>query len=85
MIEKITFSKHAEERMRSRGITDSMVRNAIKNPDAIVVEAECKRIYHKILFDGQSKMLLRVFINPCKEPPMLITAYKTSKIDKYEY
>ena len=85
MIEKITFSIHAKERMRSRGITDSMVRSAINNPNSIVEDSECKRIYHKTLDDGQSIMLLRVFVNPCKEPPVVITAYKTSKIEKYEY
>lgn len=84
MTEKFTFSIHARERMRSRGITATMVENAINHPDRIIDETECKRIYHKILVENQSNLLLRVFVNRCKEPTLVITAYKTSKIDKYE-
>jgi len=29
-------------------------------------------------------IMLRVFVNRCKEPDLIITAYKTTKIDKYE-
>ena len=85
MTEKFTFSKHAKERMSSRGISDTMIGNAINNPDKIIFDAECKRIYHKILIEDQPKILLRVFVNTCKKPALVITAYKTSKIDKYEY
>jgi len=28
-------------------------------------------------------VLMRVFINTCKEPGVVITVYKTSKIEKY--
>ena len=85
MIERFTFSKHAKERMKNRGISDSMIGNAINHPDRIIEETECKRIYHKFLVENQTKILLRVFVNACKKPALVITAYKTSKIDKYEY
>lgn len=29
--------------------------------------------------------LYRVYLNICKIPPLVITAYKTSKIEKYGY
>lgn len=80
-----SFSKHAIERIRSRGISYSEIRIAINNPDSIIKKTDCKTIYHKIILENQSEILLRVFMNTCKNPNLVITAYKTSKIDKYEH
>jgi hypothetical protein len=85
MTDKYSFSKHAKERMDSRGISSSMVKDVVKNPGAVIEESDCMRIYQKVLIEHQRKRLLRVFINICKDPKLIITAYKTSKIDKYEY
>jgi hypothetical protein len=85
MKETYTFSVHAKERMRARGITESDISDAIKRPDSAVYEHRCKEIIHKIIFENDEKKLLRIFVNTCKEPNLIITAYKTSKIDKYEY
>ena len=84
MSKKIIFSNHARERMASRGISESEVNEAMANPDRIIDEAECKQVFQKIS-GGKNKKILRVFVNTCKEPSLIITAYKTSKIDKYEY
>lgn len=85
MGEKYSFSKHAKERIKSRGILDSTVMNVIKNPDSVIDESSCKSIYQKVFTEGKKKFMIRVFINSCKEPNLVITAYKTTKIDKYEY
>jgi hypothetical protein len=39
----------------------------------------------KLIKEGNLKYLYRVFVNICKQPDLVITAYKTSKIEKYEY
>jgi len=84
MTEKYSFSKHAEERMKSRGISDSMVMDVIKNPEKVIKESACMIIFQKVLKEDQDIYMLRVFVNRCKEPDLIITAYKTTKIDKYE-
>lgn len=33
--------------------------------------------------DGQTEYLLRVFVDHDPNPPAVVTAYRTSKIDKY--
>jgi len=38
-----------------------------------------------MISENDEKKLLRIFVNTCKEPNLIITAYKTSKIDKYEH
>lgn len=85
MVEKYSFSGHAQERMKSRGISDSMVLDVIRNPDRVIEESSCEIIFQKVLMEDQNKFMLRVFVNRCKEPDLIITAYKTTKIDKYEY
>jgi hypothetical protein len=84
MTESITFSKHAKERIERRGITEFQVHTVISDPDKIIKESECKNIYQKKITDDNQVMLFRVFLNTCKTPRMIITAYKTSKISKYE-
>lgn len=80
-----TFSVHAKERMKARGISESDVLNALKQPDSIVHEHDCKEIVHRMISENGEKKLLRIFVNTCKEPNLIITAYKTSKIEKYEH
>ena len=84
MSESVTFSNHAKERIERRGITECQVHTVISDPDKIIRESECKSIYQKKITDDKQVMLYRVFLNTCKTPRMIITAYKTSKLSKYE-
>ena len=85
MDQQVTFSTHAIERCAARGIDEIDIYDVLKNPDHIVQETSCKHIYQKLISENNNRMLLRVFVNICKEPTIVITAYKTSKLDKYEY
>jgi len=71
--------------MKNRGIAESEVRSIINNPDNIIDESECNRIYQKRINENQKIFLIRIFLNICKTPGVIITAYKTSKIEKYEH
>ncbi len=77
------FSKHARERMKSRGISVDQVTDVMENPDDVISQP-CKTIYQKKIYKKNSLYLYRVFVNSCKEPELIITVYRTSKIDKYE-
>ena len=85
MSKNITFSKHAIERMRSRGIPENEILLTLDKPDSVINETDCKQIFQRLITRNKNTLLLRVFVNQCKEPPLVITAYKTSKIDKYEH
>jgi len=80
----IAFSKHAKERIKDRHLDIEMIRLVLDEPDSILKDSECKQIYQKLIKED-TKYLYRVFVNICKQPNVVITAYKTSKIDKYEY
>jgi hypothetical protein len=41
-------------------------------------------VYQILVIKNNISYLYRVSINTIKQPPMVITAYKTSKVNKYE-
>lgn len=80
-----SFSKHALERMNRRRINEETVWLVLGHPNSVIRETECTHIYQKVLEEQESKYLYRVFVNICKSPNLIITVYKTSKINKYEH
>jgi len=75
----IKFTKHALERMRIRGITKEEIIDTVNNPDKKINDSYGNIIVHKV----EKKYLLRVFYYIEENSKIVITAYKTSKIDKY--
>ena len=75
----IKFTKHALERMKIRGITKEEIVDTINNPEKEVNDSFGNIIAHKV----KKKYLLRVFYYNEENSKRVITAYKTSKIDKY--
>ncbi len=78
------ISNHAHGQILLRGIDLIILTDVLENPDNIIEQEPCKFIYQKVISEKQRKYLYRIFVNECKEPPLVITAYKTSKIEKYE-
>lgn len=80
-----TFSKHAEERLKKRGLKLDLIKLVLNHPDDVAKPDPCKKVFQKKIFENDSVYLIRVFVNTCREPNLVITAYKTSKIEKYGY
>ena len=76
------FSKHALEQMGLRKIPKSIIEKILANPDKIKDETG-KKVYQSIVEDGN--YLIRIFVNYRKNPKVIVTVYKTSKINKYLY
>ena len=81
---KIQYSEHARERIRSRNLTTDQIKEAIKNPDE-KFQNEIGNVVHKVLKDDESRKeyLLRIFYKEEEGRILIISAYKTSKIEKY--
>lgn len=79
------FSKHALQRMESRTISKEIVTTVINNPDSVLVRKESILVYSKLVQESSKPYLYRVFLNKSKNPALIITVYKTSKIEKYGY
>jgi hypothetical protein len=82
---ELEFSKHALEQMERRCITKEIVELVVGQPDSVIKEDDTISIYSKLVNEGTKHYLYRVFVNYYKSPSLIITAYKTSKIEKYGY
>ncbi len=82
---EIQISKHAREQMKKRGISEEMVFEIVQSPDQEISEYFDKKIYQSIKYFEKDKkeFLVRVFVNIIKQPNLVITVYRTTKIEKY--
>lgn len=76
------FSNHALKQLGSRNIDIETIERILENPDKITEEAD-KLIYQSLISENNKSYLVRIFVNHLVDPTVIITAYKTSKIDKY--
>jgi hypothetical protein len=76
------FSKHALEQLALRQIQLNVVWQIIHNPQQVIEDANLAILQSIVEEDGQ-RYLLRIFVNLRKQPPLVVTVYKTSKIEKY--
>ena len=79
------FSNHALEQMQRRGIKQKDVEITIQQPDQVLSDTENTdiTIYQSLLNENGQMFLLRVFINKMKQPNVVVTLYRTTKIQKY--
>ena len=77
------FSKHCNEQIARRNISQELVLRVIYNTTRTYKE-EAVTVYESLVNENEKVYLCRVFVNEEKIPPLIITAYKTSKLNKYE-
>lgn len=77
------ITDHADEQMRRRGIGIDVVRSILLDPEQ-VLEVRPGRVVlqSRMNIDGR-RQLVRVFIDVDESPMLVVTVYRTSKIDKY--
>ncbi len=76
------LSNHAKEKILKRSISIELIEEVLQSPNQVLLEDGIK-IYQSIIFQNDSKYLLRVFVNDNKIPNTIITVYLTNKISKY--
>ena len=81
----ILITEHAEFEMRRRQIPLALVQQVIQEPQQIVPSRKGRLIYQSRFFDDQQnkEMLLRVVLEIEVDNFWVVTAYKTSQIEKY--
>ncbi len=81
---KFKFTRHAEEEMERRNIPRKFIESVLVSPQQILDEYGGKKAYQSKIDFGSGKIyLLRVIVDDSREPPTVITVYRTSKISKY--
>lgn len=70
--------------MERRKISSELVESVLESPQQIISEKGSMKAYQsQIDFGGGRIFLLRVIINDNFEPPLVVTVYRTSKVEKY--
>jgi hypothetical protein len=80
---KYVISNHAHAEMIRRGISEKEVEQTINNPGQICDEKENRKAYQSLFKTENKDFLIRVIIDDKIDPAVVITTYRTSKINKY--
>lgn len=75
---KIIYTIHALKRLRERKFSKNTIKECIENPLKIISEDNIKRVIKKL----NDKLLIVVYKIE-NETFIVITAYTTSKVEKY--
>ena len=81
---EFSLSRHALEEMERRQIPRAFVENVLANPEQVIPVHGGKVSYQSRIDFGEVKIfLLRVIVNESVHPAVVVTVYRTSKIEKY--
>ena len=76
------FSLHSLEQLAKRGITKQVALWIIENATEKITQEDVT-IYQSLFNENDKNYFVRIFVNETKTPALIITGYKTSKIQKY--
>ena len=84
-ITNYSLTTHAQEEMNRRQISSDEVDNVLAAPEQIQSVRQGRDVYQSRIEAGKplQKYLLRVFVDVDRDPPEVVTVYRTSKVTKY--
>jgi len=71
--------RHAAQQMAKRVISEAELRDVLERPESVRPVREGRVVVQAM----RGNYLLRVFVDVDREPAEVVTAYRTSKIEKY--
>ena len=77
------LSTHAKEEIERRKIPQGWVESVLEKPDQVVLERGVLKSYQSKRDIGCKMFLLRVIVADGVDPAVVVTAYRTTKIEKY--
>jgi hypothetical protein len=78
------ISRHAREEMERRGIPLEILESVLEKPQQVVNDPTGKKIYQSKVDFKQGKIyLVRVVTVEEAGVPIVVTVYRTSKVEKY--
>lgn len=84
-VENYRLTTHAQEEMTRRQISTNEVASVLAAPEQILSVRQGRNVYQSRIEAGKppKKFLLRIFVDVDREPPEVVTVYRTSKVTKY--
>jgi len=80
---KIYFTMHAEKQLKERNISKEAVLKTVLSPGQVIPQEEGILLFQSVYYEGNKKYLLRVAAKLQADTWLIITAYRTSKVQKY--
>lgn len=80
---EIKFTKHAEKQLIERNISKEAVHDTILRPGQLTSQQDGILLFQSVYYEGDNKYLLRVAVKPQAGAWLILTAYRTSKVQKY--
>lgn len=78
------LTRHAEEELELRSVPRHLLAQVLDSPQQIVPSQLGRKAYQsKLDFGGGRMFLLRAIVDDRIDPALVVTVYRTSKIDKY--
>ena len=81
---KIKFESHAENQIKERLLDKKQIEEALLNPDDLLDAKKSRKIAQKLFKIGRFKFLLRVIYVIENPDFVVISAYRTTRIEKYQ-
>ena len=84
-LEDYVVTDHARLEMRRRDIAEAEIAAVLATPEQRHEVRPGRCVYQSRVAAGDTTRvyLLRVFVDTDREPPEVVTAYRTSKVEKY--
>jgi hypothetical protein len=81
---KFRISAHARRELDRRSIPEDVANAVLEHPEQVLPGERGRRVYQsRISFPDGKIFLVRVVVEDRPDMSVVITAYRTSKIDKY--
>jgi hypothetical protein len=80
---QVKFAPYALKQMQERGLSGTIVREAVVTPDQVVQGKRGRKIAQKRIQDVGKEYLIRVIYEEAASEVTVVTAYRTSKVAKY--
>lgn len=78
------ISQHALSEIQRRNIPLDLLKSVLENPQQIIPEKNGRHAYQSQVDLGSGKLfLLRAIVADNNDPAVVVTVYRTSKINKY--
>lgn len=83
-IDKYQLSDHALFQLQRRGLSRDIVDRVVRKPEQVETVREGRVVMQsRYSHSGKQTYLVRVLVDIDRAPPVVVTAYRTSKLDKY--
>jgi hypothetical protein len=82
-VKHFRLSNHAKRERQRRGIPSDVLESVLHEPEQVVEARGGKKAYQSRVDFGGKTFLVRAIVAHDADPAVVVTAYRTSKIQKY--